>query len=640
MLSTCEFFVPIYLFSVRNHDEVNVKRVGAEQTSIGSLMGNDDEDSGFTSYHSRRPLSPLQQDVNSTLTDSCTSNELYRSGRTAEDSMHDSISESSYPDGYLGSADKYPNPTYGGSGHHLPPPVHHSPNVFQQTMSPGQPVSKQHLYANAPPKPKRMGGPGDIYALGIHDGETVSSRPAPGQGQHYSDYKERDKVTSQMSQHVASRGHRDSSPMPRLRVDEYQGPVSSQRRTPDPYARTAVNQGFEYQAPPVVGRHERNSNYTDEYAATIAAVAGQMHLQGGRDEYGSLQRQVVDFPHRSQKGSLQAAVAQRPHSAEFLDYNVYGDGSHQRRQRNPSEMVTQGRPRSTMIERYGPTDFDVNGINEMEMYASVHGRWPPPQVGGGKKTQRVQEITNERRSGSISTPCEGPATPRSNTSHNMSFDSYLTRDAVYGDVRDAQVQQSHLEPRPHSRPMPGQVERLSASPSSSVTGLDSITRNMNATNVVSPLARGEPSRTLPRDRSFMRSASARLPSATSMTSVNQLQVNGTGTKEDSRWKAQQREESMKRLLEWKQRMLQSPLTKKYQKSPGIPVQHQQSKTVPSSVTTSPVILPNSQNQDQHSPSSGTQQQSSGVHQPEDKMSSSRLSSSQHYQPQVKYFIST
>ncbi|XP_026332378.1 uncharacterized protein LOC113239531 isoform X5 [Hyposmocoma kahamanoa] len=47
---------------------------------------------------------------------------------------------------------------------------------------------------------------------------------------------------------------------------------------------------------------------------------------------------------------------------------------------------------------------------------------------------------------------------------------------------------------------------------------------------------------------FMRSASARLPSSA---------TEGQGEK-----KVQQREESMKRLLEWKQRMLQSPLTRK------------------------------------------------------------------------------
>ncbi|XP_068619853.1 uncharacterized protein kmr isoform X3 [Battus philenor] len=46
---------------------------------------------------------------------------------------------------------------------------------------------------------------------------------------------------------------------------------------------------------------------------------------------------------------------------------------------------------------------------------------------------------------------------------------------------------------------------------------------------------------------FMRSASARLPSA---------------TEKEGEKKIQQREESMKRLLEWKQRMLQSPLTRK------------------------------------------------------------------------------
>ncbi|CAG4966065.1 unnamed protein product [Parnassius apollo] len=47
---------------------------------------------------------------------------------------------------------------------------------------------------------------------------------------------------------------------------------------------------------------------------------------------------------------------------------------------------------------------------------------------------------------------------------------------------------------------------------------------------------------------FMRSASARLPSS--------------ATEREGEKKVQQREESMKRLLEWKQRMLQSPLTRK------------------------------------------------------------------------------
>uniref|UniRef100_T1JE23 PH domain-containing protein n=1 Tax=Strigamia maritima TaxID=126957 RepID=T1JE23_STRMM len=81
------------------------------------------------------------------------------------------------------------------------------------------------------------------------------------------------------------------------------------------------------------------------------------------------------------------------------------------------------------------------------------------------------------------------------------------------------------------------------------------------TNAAFPAIRRPP----PNDTQFIRSASARLPSETDGYS---READGEEPKH-----AQQREESMKRLLEWKQRMLQSPLTKKYPQQKPTPARN-------------------------------------------------------------------
>lgn len=63
------------------------------------------------------------------------------------------------------------------------------------------------------------------------------------------------------------------------------------------------------------------------------------------------------------------------------------------------------------------------------------------------------------------------------------------------------------------------------------------------------------------NNNFMRSASARLPRQRLQDDVINTSLPDDPSDGDTR-KMQQREESMKRLLEWKQRMLQSPLTRK------------------------------------------------------------------------------
>ncbi|XP_054713867.1 uncharacterized protein LOC129223325 [Uloborus diversus] len=98
-----------------------------------SSTSNDDEDSGFTSYRSKR--FPNQNRANSSHDSSFRSEPLKHRSNSYGDRMGEV---------YLSSDDKYPN-MYKSSPSHL----YKMPN-------PREPPVRQPLYANAPPKPKRM----------------------------------------------------------------------------------------------------------------------------------------------------------------------------------------------------------------------------------------------------------------------------------------------------------------------------------------------------------------------------------------------------------------------------------------------------------------------------------------------------
>ncbi|GFS85864.1 pleckstrin homology domain-containing family A member 7 [Nephila pilipes] len=99
-----------------------------------SSASNDDEDSGFTSYRSRRYTS---QKLNSTYDSNFSSEPLKQRSNSYGDRMGEV---------YLGSDDKYPN-VYKNSASYM-----YKNSSTNQVEAP----RRQPLYANAPPKPRRL----------------------------------------------------------------------------------------------------------------------------------------------------------------------------------------------------------------------------------------------------------------------------------------------------------------------------------------------------------------------------------------------------------------------------------------------------------------------------------------------------
>ncbi|KFM74778.1 hypothetical protein X975_11896, partial [Stegodyphus mimosarum] len=98
-----------------------------------SSASNDDEESGFSSYRSRRYTS---HKLNSTYDPSF----IYEPLKQRSNSCGDRMGEV-----YLGSDDKYPN-TFKSIPSHL----------YKAPCTPHDVPRRQPLYANAPPKPKRL----------------------------------------------------------------------------------------------------------------------------------------------------------------------------------------------------------------------------------------------------------------------------------------------------------------------------------------------------------------------------------------------------------------------------------------------------------------------------------------------------
>lgn len=137
-------------------------------------FSNDDEDSGFTSYKSRRYGST--QDPNSTLNSSFASEQLHFQ-HSSNEFGKDNFSDSSHITGklsendFLGSGDKYP----GHYGSDISRSYSTSPDSYLK--------GRQPLYANAPPKPKRTSqkdpyaiAPNEQYNTGIENIDSSSKK--------------------------------------------------------------------------------------------------------------------------------------------------------------------------------------------------------------------------------------------------------------------------------------------------------------------------------------------------------------------------------------------------------------------------------------------------------------------------------
>ncbi|XP_015834930.1 uncharacterized protein kmr isoform X3 [Tribolium castaneum] len=400
-------------------------------------------------------------------------------------------------------------------------PVHmHSSSNTTDLSNPSQQELSQYnqpLYANAPPKPRRL-----------NDGSYSS--PSPDVLERYNPHMMRNIAKSPVN--IYGHVHLNSqSPQPeylhhRPKHMEYvytptrelqNVPQNMERRTPDTYGRSKLN--------PAKPRHP--TDYEDVYAdqsmykRPLSPIA-YSHVKKSNPVVNPAYRSYTPVhmlgPKEMAPQMRKSPTISRPHSADFLEYEL------NHRHPNPGVLTRQQpRPKSSLDINRNSNDSD-NYFYSEERYAE-------------KMRKSAQYL---------------PKMPKYYTTSARLAGKYPENENSFVLMR------SNTQPIDFNTLQVGDMQPVR---SRSVLSEGSLSKELDsARDAVSPaFARQDPYHHYDDMRSrdyeqFTRSASARL-------TQNGLQGDGKPMAMDGDRK---REESMKRLLEWKQRMLQSPLNRKAQ----------------------------------------------------------------------------
>ncbi|XP_067144252.1 uncharacterized protein [Centruroides vittatus] len=407
-------------------------------------LPNDDEDSGFTSYKSRRYGST--QDPNSTLNSSFASEQLHFQ-HSSNEFGKDNFSDSSHITGklseneFLGSGDKYP----GHYGSDISRPYSTSPDTYMKAHQP--------LYANAPPKPKRTGQK-DPYAIAPNEQYNIGTESID----------ERFDMTNQ--KHLAkSFPYRYGASCPRLSNEQSK----------------YVNRDNEYNKISFDYVPHNETVYNDNYSTN---------------------------PYKSPTHNKNIPPA-RPHSADFLEHDSYSDPfnapiAYRPKSSSKKKSSQPQRPKSS-LECYDPYRY---GNEDIYLREDDKEYWQKENLPHSHMNY-YQDDNNSFEKQNINYY----------SLQNMPVDQQYCKDDVY----------EHFHKTPET--LRNKSQKLSSNSEIAVDKKQSNNRR-NREN---------------------RPASTGYQIGTSLQS--------TACPDDK--KSQLREESMKRLLEWKQRMLQSPLSRKY-----------------------------------------------------------------------------
>ncbi|KAL1110176.1 hypothetical protein AAG570_008253 [Ranatra chinensis] len=341
------------------------------------------------------------------------------------------------------------------------------------TMNIWQPTQCQPLYANAPPKPRRLN-------------DTSSPERSPDR------HSEEGRI-SRMAQPQVYYQNR-----PPVVVPCNQMPLNNtERRTPDTYGRSKTS------VPPtgkIISSKPKLSDYEDVYKQQETLYQKVRYRHPQNPQPPNIVVEAKRFP-------------PRPHSADFLEYDA----------KRQFEATTVQQP----VNHYSGTIQPQRPKSSLDMvYSNDSIHWS--EEGYARKMRQsslyvspqLQTISNSSRA----------TTPSARHPQMIPVGNYCTSNELASSIM-----------KNHSEAIRQQERRWSEY-------LDS------------------------RDNQFVRSASARLPrpqkeekiddGASDRSSITVFKRRNSTDSRDSTTKIQQREESMKRLLEWKQRMLQSPLTRK------------------------------------------------------------------------------
>ncbi|XP_039302148.1 uncharacterized protein LOC105199142 isoform X3 [Solenopsis invicta] len=475
-----------------------------------------------------------------------------------------------------------------------------------QTMQP-MPRTKfgQPIYANAPPKPRRL-----------TDGSTEYSTPSPDMDYRKSPVSPDVTVTSKspMSDYERSNtiyGTRMNQPSQQsLRIDRSglhygygQTAQPTERRTPDTYGRSAKprtssrggNGDYEevYGTPQLYQRPAGPVGYTK--GASPAPIPIPVYAQ---QQLLQQLHSPLTPPNMAMVRQSRAQPPPRPHSADFLEYEAARRQPQQQPtqcERLPDQQRRPQRPKSS-LDIVNPSDTTNDG------YFYSEERYAAQMRQSAVYLHQTPQHYQQQRNQSLSRVTMQPKLPGIRDNSDESRISTLpdsTCPALRRSQRDHVHQQHTMPAQPltqrHSEIIGAdpKLRRSLREKSCEASGRETLTHGEDNT-IPRRLPRGEydgwgraaghgahgthiaqtchaghagAGRRWSEQQQFCRSASARLPrtrhpAALDPDDDDYAERSSEQDSRDGERKIQQREESMKRLLEWKQRMLQSPLTRK------------------------------------------------------------------------------
>ncbi|XP_026761567.2 uncharacterized protein LOC113520434 isoform X2 [Galleria mellonella] len=322
----------------------------------------------------------------------------------------------------------------------------------------------------------------------------------------------------------------------------------NERRTPDAYGRStsmaAYNREKVGDYEDVYGVYATENEYGKTYnkspsnTSQINAIGSYTTKQS--QEFSGNEK-TFSGPSVLRRKKMQSSGIQppmpRPHSADFLEYE------------SKNEMLNKTMPARTTCEQIKQPQRPKSSLDINSYYDPSSDRYYSEESYAEKMRQSAQYLQQGLGSRNIQIPLakyasglaekqlNSPYSQITNNNYETEFGANkIARDNVSYNSKHSDLEGLNSNWTLKEKGIENQKDYVNRSGSvmSDGSNVSGYTKDISKFDVSS--------------EGFIRSASARLPSTT--------------TEKDGDKKTQQREESMKRLLEWKQRMLQSPLTRK------------------------------------------------------------------------------
>lgn len=456
-------------------------------------------------------------------------------------------------------------------------PIHmHSSSNTTDLSKPSQQELSQYtqpLYANAPPKPRRLNDGSysspspEVSERYLGDIRYVNPQQQQQQQQQYVIPASAKKspipmysINMPQAEYMPKTAHPQQMRRNMYEYDVYSLPQNAERRTPDTYGRSKLNNVVKSRYP---GDYE--DIYADQamYKRPVSPLAYTNAKKPNPIAASQIQRtytpvsivspqETFQFPPQPQLRKPAAAIP-RPHSADFLEYEF-----NRQSDRIPASRQ-QPRPKSSL-------DINRNTLNDNYFYSEE--RYAENMRKSAQYLPKVPRYIPKPQK----YPPEGENTyplMRSST-QPINCDNLSANN-------DSRIKNNQRPVRSRSVLSEGSLEKevdFRSSPHQEFMG-------QSVSPVVFPNRQDQYgySQDIRRREydQFTRSASARLAPSThhAEQAIEGKNINKEGEKKVRRTLLDcrvtsyiylnavfQREESMKRLLEWKQRMLQSPLNRK------------------------------------------------------------------------------